>query len=213
MPAIAAALSCPKSDILRIFITNLGKYNEGELVGEWIDLPTTHDEIDACFKRIGIDGLKYEEYFLTDYESSIGGITAYIDEYTCLDELNYLASKLEEFTSDELEQYESIVEMGDNIGSVKDLINLTGNLDCYQCLSHINDDSDLGYYWIEESGCYDTSALGNLTYYLDYEKLGRDIRLEQGGSFTSNGYVYQTDNSFDNDYDGRVIPSEYCVLS
>lgn len=32
----------------RVFITNLGKYNEGELVGKWLDLPC--DDIE---KRTG----------------------------------------------------------------------------------------------------------------------------------------------------------------
>ena len=27
------------------FITNLGKYNEGELVGEWVKFPTTAEEL------------------------------------------------------------------------------------------------------------------------------------------------------------------------
>lgn len=27
------------------FVTNLGKYNEGMLVGEWVKLPTTEEEI------------------------------------------------------------------------------------------------------------------------------------------------------------------------
>lgn len=30
------------------FITNLGKYNEGELVGEWVKFPTTADELKRC---------------------------------------------------------------------------------------------------------------------------------------------------------------------
>lgn len=36
------------------FITNLGKYNEGELVGEWVKFPTTADELKKVFERIGI---------------------------------------------------------------------------------------------------------------------------------------------------------------
>ena len=36
------------------FITNLGKYNEGELVGEWVKFPTTAEELKEVFKRIGI---------------------------------------------------------------------------------------------------------------------------------------------------------------
>ena len=43
------------------FITNLGKYNEGFLVGEWVKFPVTNEEMQAVFRRIGI-GRRYEEY-------------------------------------------------------------------------------------------------------------------------------------------------------
>ena len=36
------------------FVTNLGKYNEGELVGEWVKFPTTAEEMKQVFDRIGI---------------------------------------------------------------------------------------------------------------------------------------------------------------
>ena len=36
------------------FITNLGKYNEGDLVGEWVKFPTTAEEMKEVFRRIGI---------------------------------------------------------------------------------------------------------------------------------------------------------------
>ena len=42
------------------FITNLGKYNEGFLVGEWVKFPVTNEEMQAVFRRIGI-GRRYEE--------------------------------------------------------------------------------------------------------------------------------------------------------
>ena len=42
------------------FITNLDKYNEGFLVGEWVEFPVTNEEMQAVFKRIGI-GRRYEE--------------------------------------------------------------------------------------------------------------------------------------------------------
>ena len=36
------------------FVTNLGKYNEGMLVGEGVKLPTTEEEMQKVFERIGI---------------------------------------------------------------------------------------------------------------------------------------------------------------
>ena len=40
--------------MLRIYLTNLGKYNEGQLIGEWVELPCTDEELEAVKERIGI---------------------------------------------------------------------------------------------------------------------------------------------------------------
>ena len=85
------------------FITNLGKYNEGELVGEWVKFPTTAEELKEVFKRIGIGqkddfGQPYEEWFITDYDCYVDGLYDKLGEYENLDELNYLASKLDEMS-------------------------------------------------------------------------------------------------------------------
>lgn len=36
---------------ISVFVTNLAKYNNGELIGEWLDLPTKPKTIKQCFKR------------------------------------------------------------------------------------------------------------------------------------------------------------------
>ena len=61
------------------YVTNLGKYNEGYLVGEWVKFPVTPDEMQDVFRRIGIGGKDvfgspYEEWFITDYDCYIDGI-------------------------------------------------------------------------------------------------------------------------------------------
>jgi hypothetical protein len=52
-------VSCTKEhDImgrLKIFLTNLGKYNEGCLMGEWVKLPVPEDKLEAVKHRIGIN--------------------------------------------------------------------------------------------------------------------------------------------------------------
>ena len=37
--------------MLKTFITNLGLYNEGYLVGKWIDLPIDDDELEKVLKE------------------------------------------------------------------------------------------------------------------------------------------------------------------
>lgn len=109
---------------LEAFITNLGKYNEGELVGEWVELPVDDDDLaGAIVEFVGVD-----EFLNTDPDNFI-------------------------------------------------------------LYSDIDSEYDLGYYWIEESGCYDTKALGRLSYYIDYEAFGRDVALEADGMFSSYGWI------------------------
>ena len=50
----------------------------------------------------------------------------------------------------------------------------------------ISTDRDLGEYLVEELGV--ELSKEKLLLYLDYEKFGRDVRLEEGGSFVDKGY-------------------------
>ncbi len=38
---------------MKIYLTNLGKYNEGYLVGEWVHLPISSEDLKEVFDRIG----------------------------------------------------------------------------------------------------------------------------------------------------------------
>ena len=184
---------------IKAALTNLGKYNEGELVFKWISLPISEEELKTVLKEIGIDGKRYEEYFITDYDYEISGIYNVLGEYENLKELNALAERLDEMSEYEIDQYQAILEAFGTEG-LTHLINLTYNLDCYDFLFDVNNDQDLGYYWVEESGCYDTENLGTLSNYIDYERFGRDIRLEENGDYVSGGYVYNNGNSFEEVY-------------
>ena len=200
------------------FITNLGKYNEGALVGEWVKFPTTAEELKKAFERIGIGakddfGQTYEEWFITDYDCYVDGLYDLLGEYANLDELNYLASKLDDMSQDEYERFQAAVEIGDHTGSIQELINLTENLDCYDVYPDIHDHDDLGRYYIEELDAMQVPE--HLRNYIDYEAYGRDIALEESGQFTDLGYVRDTGDSFHEYYDGErgSIPEEYRVMT
>ena len=200
------------------FITNLGKYNEGELVGEWVKFPTTAEEMKEVFKRIGIGqrddfGQPYEEWFITDYDCYVDGLYDKLGEYENLDELNYLASKLDEMSESEYAQFQAGMEMGDHCGSLQEIINLTENLDCYEVYPHIEDYDDLGRYYIEELEVMQVPE--HLQNYIDYEAYGRDVAMDENGSFTDQGYVRDTGDRFCEYYDGErgSIPDEYRVMT
>mgnify|MGYP005930497541 FL=1 len=200
------------------FITNLGKYNEGELVGEWVKFPTTAEELKEVFKRIGIGqrddfGQPYEEWFITDYDCYVDGLYSKLGEYENLDELNYLASKLDEMSDSEYAQFQAGMEMGDHCGSLQEIINLTENLDCYEIYPNIEDYDDLGRYYIDELEVMQIPE--HLQNYIDYEAYGRDVAMDENGSFTDQGYVRDTGDRFCEYYDGErgSIPDEYRVMA
>lgn len=57
--------------------------------------------------------------------------------------------------------------------------------DCY-LYPDVDTDRELGEYLVEELGV--ELSKEKLLLYLDYEKFGRDVRLEEGGSFVDKGY-------------------------
>src|SRR5699024_3699559 len=65
------------------------KYNQGEIVFEWVELPATIEEIEDAKKKIGNDEGYYKEYFISDYEASFE-----IDENANIWKLNDLAHEM-----------------------------------------------------------------------------------------------------------------------
>lgn len=196
--------------VFSAYITNLGKYVEGELIGQWVDFPTTRETIQEVFREIGIDREQYEEFFITDYESEIAGLTGCFGEYENLSMLNYLAGRIGECDAEWLE---AAMALGEHANSVTGLLNLIGNEDCFLVYPDIKDDYDLGCYLIQESGIYTdvTEKMGVLAGYIDYEAFGRDVRLEEGGVYTDGGcYVYMAGTPVMSCMDSTEdIPEEY----
>ena len=52
-------------DDMQVYIANLGKYNEGELVGDWFSFPLDEEVI---AERIGLNA-EYEEYAIHDTDN------------------------------------------------------------------------------------------------------------------------------------------------
>jgi len=156
---------------MRVYIANLGKYNEGELVGAWFTPPVDWDEVK---ERIGLND-EYEEYAIHDYELPFD-----IEEYTPIEEINRLCemvSELPDYIQEELHDlltfFSSIEELCDH----KD--DIFHYPDC-------DDMEDVARHLIEETG-----ALGevptSLQNYIDYEAYGRDLELEGSFVVTSHG--------------------------
>ena len=185
--------------MIKLYLANLGKYNEGELKGAWIELPYTQEELEEKFVEIGIahydaEGnyvpyvvetdekgyeYMYEEYAIHDYETDLN---IPINEYSSLSNLNAIAENVEDH---EVEYINLLLDNG-NI-SLRDLIEepaskLLQNYNFIELDSNIwNEDEKIGYGYIDEVMCgIDQLPREVLEIYFDFEAYGRDLRLSGG---------------------------------
>jgi antirestriction protein len=172
--------------MFRIWLGNLGKYNEGILMGEWVDLPC--DDLDAVYERIGINfdepinGTWYEETFIADYESDF---SLDIGEYEDLDWLNELAERLEDAGEDSAEIINALVEYCNDIDEALRIYE-NGN---YMFWYGVRDLAEVVEREYEESGRLNEIEKYLPSWAIDWDALAND--WECSGSFypTENGYL------------------------
>lgn len=134
-------------------------------------LPISSEEV---AERFGYEGEEIEVVF-----DSIEGLPDLDCERLTLDLANELAENLEDVDEDIVLSF-----IESNSDDPKDLLNAEFD-DCY-LYPDVATDRDLGEYVVEELGV--ELSKETLQNYFDYEKYGRDVRLEEGGSFVDKGY-------------------------
>ena len=165
--------------MMKIYLTNLGKYNEGELIGEWVKLPISQEELHEVFERIGINE-EYEEYFITDYECDFYEV----GEYENIDTLNDIAERIEELDEEESKVVKALMsELGYTLDDAIDKVD-SGD---YRIYSDCNDMTDVSYEVVEECD-YLRNVPETVARYFDYEAFGRDFRIND--LVESDGYLF-----------------------
>lgn len=158
---------------MKIYLTNLGKYNEGELIGEWVELPVSQEELQKVFERIGINE-EYEEYFITDYECDLYEV----GEYENIDKLNDIAERIKELDEEKSKVVRALIQKLD----YNEAIEKVNNGD-YRIYYDCNDMADVAYQVVEECGYLDNVS-DDVARYFDYESFGRDLGIEGSYIFT-----------------------------
>ena len=144
-------------DDMRVYIANLGKYNEGELVGDWFSFPI--DEEDVA-ERIGLNSY-YEEYAVHDTDN----FPIEIGEYISIQELNEMYEmicELPDYITDALDEFVS------HYGSLEEVYEHKDDIYFYP---DCEDMTDIAYYFIDE-----LQVLGQIP--LPLQKDMRDTILE-----------------------------------
>ena len=164
--------------MLKIYVTNLSKYNEGALVGEWVNLPC--EGLEEVLDKISNNGK--DELFISDYETDISGLK--VAEYKDILQLNEIAEEIDNFDDEEviifqayLDQYANDIEQA--LEEVRQ-----GNYTIYENCDNME---DVAYQAVNESGLLD-GVPEQVKMYFDYEAYDRDMDI--------NRTFIQVDNSF-----------------
>ena len=123
-----------------------------------------------------------------------------------VEELNYLAKRLDSFDTGEAAQFQAMAHKLE-LFELKDLINLSF---CCQQATVITDFSDLAavgrnHYMNLHRGCAKTEELNAL----DGEETARRLIENGGGTITPYGVVYDNSMKLEQVYDGRFFPCYY----
>lgn len=167
---------------ISIYLTNLNRYNNGVLCGEWVKLPIPEEELETVLHRIGTEN---DEFFITDYETLLGNL--HISEYASIAELNELAEKIDGLADHDYDKLGAVLECEGNT-SIAEILEIIDDLDNFDLLADVEDDEALGEYYAEV-GCIFHGIPDSISRYFDFSSYGRDIRLETNLCYTSYGAV------------------------
>ena len=204
------------SETFSILIDSRSRFETGQPGGEWLSMPTTTEQLHAAMRSVGISAENTQDFFINGFantESYPFDVPLSVVQGSTIDELNYLGKLLEMQGDEDKDKFTAAVTLGEHAGSVKDLINLAQNLDCYWIYPTVRTEADYGYYLIDELD--ELELPEEAKKYFKYEEYGRDAVQKDRGQFTAQGYIYNNGNTFSQWYNGREndIPKEYRVMS
>jgi len=153
---------------IRIYVADLAAYNNGKLHGIWINATDNLDAIQEQIKQMLAESPEgfAEEYAIHDYEG-FGGYV--LSEYAGLETTQKIACFIEEYPDFGGELLNNFGGDLEEAGTAAE----ESYCGCYKSLA------DYAQELTEET----TQIPENLSYYIDYERMGRDMELN-GDVFT-----------------------------
>jgi len=164
--------------MLKIYLTDLAAYNNGYLIGKWVDLPLEQNELNKEVQQILTDGSTacgygetHEEWFITDYEWEDVKLFD-MDEYANLEELNKKIQLLQELDPSQLKAVRFLLFEGITT-DVVEAIEKADDVIVYEDTTIL----DRAYELLEE--CYDVEKLPSIIQNnIDYDGIARGLEMD-----------------------------------
>lgn len=180
-----------RTQSFQAFIVNAEKQSQGENVGEWLVLPADADTLQSLLERIGVENPTHDHdsFAITAVRMPIEDcLREYVSKYDSLDELNMLASFVDDMEDYELDKLEAILTTNmaglDTNEGITAIINLLHeeNFTAFDFIYAHNEDA-LGRYYDDEHN--------EVPEGVSFAEHGRNCVREEGGKFVPalDGYI------------------------
>lgn len=170
--------------------------------------PCKDFELDKALFALGETDMTKTVQFCLNIEGSVPELSILNNKEINLEELNFLAKRLDSFTEKELSQWSAAVH-ATKPDALKDMINLTFNLHNYTLITDVSNSAVVG-----KTHRLNTEMAIPLNDNFDYTALGTELINSGKGILTPYGLLFENNLFIDEVYDGVVFPQffyEECV--
>ena len=198
------------NDPLSIQIHNRQRFEQNE-PGEWLKLPATAEQLQEALRRVGITAENRQDFFINGIESPIEAVARLSFENVQavgIDELNYLAARLEALDPAQIEKLNINSDMLSYWDDVHHLTEYVQNTECFLYIPGVTDHAALGDYYLNKSGIVQMPEGWKAA--VNVERLGQLAAEQEKGVFWDNGYMLQTGDEWE---PVNEIPQEYRIMS
>lgn len=172
--------------------------------GEHVDIrfPCSEKVITDALKKIGVNDEKDTKQTVSevvDFEC----LSLLEGQEVDLDEINYLAKRLDSLTKPEVDKFIVVAQM-EGLDEVKDLINLTYNLNRYTLIQNIGDMTAIGR---THTLTREIAIPADDSRDAEYAKIGKELIESGKGKWTEKGLLFFNDDIPEETiYNGETFP-------
>ena len=197
-----------------IMIGNRSRFEAGDPSGYWLDMPATKEQLQAAMQSVGITADNPQDFSIRGYSDDPEKHIALPYEMVCaadVDELNFLAARLEQLDPAEVGKLNAALQQKNGLANIGQVIDFTYNVDFYVHIPEVHTYRDLGDYYLNQSGMVQMPEewKGGI----DLTTFGRNAAAQEKGAFTEYGYIVESGDEWERQFEGREVPEEYKIMS
>ena len=201
-------------DDFTVLIQNRTEFEKGNPTTVFLSLPATKEELHEAMKALSITADNPQDFFLNGYSTADNRHIEIPFDWIRdgdLDKINYLASRLEEMTPEQLEKLDAVMHSNFKPESLDKLIDHTYNTDFYSYVPGILSYKELGDYFLNDSGKVQMPEEWKAG--IDKESFGFNAALHEDGKLTDYGYIARSGTDWKEVYAGQETPERYRIMS